>query len=513
MSMTAQVQANSTPTLSFTPVRSNLLQRKWVCGGTPGLDGECAECRKKRLQRRSTGQAEPSAVPPIVHEVLRSPGKPLDTATRALMERRFGHDFSRVQVHTDDQAARSAQAINAFAYTVGRDVVFGAGQYAPSSGVGQRLLAHELAHVVQHGQQSRLDTKLEIGAANDPLEREADQMAQRMAEMINPPAAIAASVHLNWVRSGLQRQAAPQLQLEPVHVDEFRLLIEQFRNMSAANDVTAVEAAEIETAIAEAETALVAAEEVAAAGTGLIAAAETSTVAAGALAADDVTGIGVADDVAIPFVLLGAAIMFGIGYAIGSSADEIAAVWNRAKSAVERTVQLILRAVSSAQRQPQSQSQAAPQSETQAVPSECVDKANRLSTPNCQITATLEHSGDDPLADLFCEEKTGDPCEYRVRLSSGARYDAARFDAIRGRDVYECKCWSDSLVRRAQDGEFRAQRALYEKMEQTRRHIRVTKDCGLQYRILVSSPAAAEYLRSELGSEVDVLQEDFEPCD
>src|SRR5215208_7150058 len=78
-----------------------MLQRRCACGGTPGPDGECAECRKKRLQRRSTRQAEPSAVPPIVHDVLRSPGLPLDANTRTFTEPRFGHDFSVVPAHAD----------------------------------------------------------------------------------------------------------------------------------------------------------------------------------------------------------------------------------------------------------------------------------------------------------------------------------------------------------------------------------------------------------------------------
>jgi hypothetical protein len=67
------------------------------------------------------------------------------------MEPRFGHDFSHVKVHTDTKAARSATAVNALAYTVGRDVVFGVGQYTPQTNRGRRLLAHELTHVVQQG--------------------------------------------------------------------------------------------------------------------------------------------------------------------------------------------------------------------------------------------------------------------------------------------------------------------------------------------------------------------------
>lgn len=101
------------------------------------------------LQRAAVNATFASEVPPIVHDVLRSPGQPLDAQTRAFMEPRFGHDFSNVRVHTDENAAESARAVDALAYTVGHNVVFGAGQYAPNTGVGRRLLAHELTHVAQ----------------------------------------------------------------------------------------------------------------------------------------------------------------------------------------------------------------------------------------------------------------------------------------------------------------------------------------------------------------------------
>ena len=87
--------------------------------------------------------------PPIVHEVLRSPGQPLDTTTRAFMEPRFGHDFSQVRVHRGAQASETARSLKAKAFTVGRDVAFGPGQYSPSTTEGKRLLAHELTHTLQ----------------------------------------------------------------------------------------------------------------------------------------------------------------------------------------------------------------------------------------------------------------------------------------------------------------------------------------------------------------------------
>jgi Domain of unknown function (DUF4157) len=192
MSRRSQLQAKhvSPPLPSFTPSPSVLLQRKCACGGTPGPGGECAECRKKRLglQRRATGHHAPATVPPVVREVLGSPGRPLDAQTRAFMEPRFGHDFGQVRVHTDERAAESARAVGALAYTLGRDVVFGAGRYSPGSEEGRRLVAHELAHVVQQGSQGWAQGELEVGGVDDPLEREADAAASHaLAERRSAP--------------------------------------------------------------------------------------------------------------------------------------------------------------------------------------------------------------------------------------------------------------------------------------------------------------------------------------
>jgi len=100
------------------------------------------------VQCKADGIAHTEA-PSSVHETLQSSGQPLDTSTRAFMEPRFGQDFSNVRLHTDSQAAQSAADVNARAYTVGQNIVFAKGQYAPSSGEGQHLLAHELTHTVQ----------------------------------------------------------------------------------------------------------------------------------------------------------------------------------------------------------------------------------------------------------------------------------------------------------------------------------------------------------------------------
>ncbi len=162
---------------SFTPIRGGVLQRKCGCAGG-GSTGECSECAKK-LQRRAADTSAPaeSSVPPIVHEVLRSPGAPLDRETRAFFEPRFGHDFSRVRVHTDGKAAAAAAAVNALAYTVGQSVVFGVGRYAPHTKEGQGLLAHELVHTVQQGVgPSRVDSLALDQPGAGPSEDEAERV-------------------------------------------------------------------------------------------------------------------------------------------------------------------------------------------------------------------------------------------------------------------------------------------------------------------------------------------------
>jgi hypothetical protein len=116
------------------------------------VDRAGAACTaESELQRTESGTAGEAVAPPIVHDELGAPGRPLDAAPRAFMEPRFGHDFGNVRIHDDARAAASARAVNALAYTHGSDIVFDAGRYAPDTAAGQHLLAHELAHTIQHG--------------------------------------------------------------------------------------------------------------------------------------------------------------------------------------------------------------------------------------------------------------------------------------------------------------------------------------------------------------------------
>ena len=137
------------------------------------------------VQRAAISSAPVPDVPPIVHDVLRSPGQPLDEDTCAAMEPHFGHDFSRVRVHTDVHAAESARAVRARAYTVGRDVVFGAGQYAPGTPAGQRLLTHELTHVIQRPGPTPAPTV--VAELDSPQEREAAGAEGGLAQIVRVP--------------------------------------------------------------------------------------------------------------------------------------------------------------------------------------------------------------------------------------------------------------------------------------------------------------------------------------
>lgn len=170
---------SATPAKTPSPLQGPVLQRKCACGQHTSGE-ECEECRKKKeLQRWKGTGPEPAGIPPVVHEVLRSPGQPLAPAARGLMESHFRQDFSGVRVHTGGRAEESARSVAAQAYTVGSDVVFGADRYRPETPEGQRLLAHELTHVVQQkGLPSSGD--LRIGSPGDAAEREADQAAEGM---------------------------------------------------------------------------------------------------------------------------------------------------------------------------------------------------------------------------------------------------------------------------------------------------------------------------------------------
>jgi hypothetical protein len=192
------------PSLSWTP--AGTLQRKCACGEY-SIGGQCDECKKKHsaLQRSAVGTATKSAVPPVVHEVLRSPGHALDKNIRGFMASRFGQDFSRVRVHTDSNAAQSASSVDASAYTVGEHLVFNRGQYSPNSNAGRKLIAHELTHVLQQSSGTPAGN-LYVGAPDTAHERAANDTSARMMRESDGPGGLR-PVSMPVSDGILQRQA------------------------------------------------------------------------------------------------------------------------------------------------------------------------------------------------------------------------------------------------------------------------------------------------------------------
>jgi len=183
----------------------------------------------RRLPMGSVAKLGRSAAPDVVATALSAPGDKLSDSTRAVMERRFGHDFSRVRVHCDPIAAESANAVGARAYSVGDHVVFATGQYDTSSRAGQFLLAHELAHTIQaRGSNPSTSTLRRGPAAAKPQSPNIDQIAQAIGPALGGPyadyAAYAASmIPGNFlghpIARGVKKEFLAKLQLAETVID------------------------------------------------------------------------------------------------------------------------------------------------------------------------------------------------------------------------------------------------------------------------------------------------------
>lgn len=110
---------------------------------------QCAKEEEEKIQRKTDHPSLSTEVPESVYEAIKSPSRPMEEGTRTFMESRFGYDLGNVKIHTGNIAAKSAQDVNALAYTSGNSIVFNQGQYTPHTESGKKLLAHELTHVIQ----------------------------------------------------------------------------------------------------------------------------------------------------------------------------------------------------------------------------------------------------------------------------------------------------------------------------------------------------------------------------
>jgi hypothetical protein len=166
-------------------------------------------------------EEEPS---PVLDVVGSGGGQPLDRETRAEMETSLGHDFSDVRVHTGGGASESAKSVQAQAYTVGNDVVFGGDNYSPGTASGKRMLAHELTHVVQqHGgpvDGTPAAGGVSVSDPSDRFEQAAEQSADRvMAGATSDTASTGAAVQ-RQDEEEIPPEAAVQRQENPEEEQE-----------------------------------------------------------------------------------------------------------------------------------------------------------------------------------------------------------------------------------------------------------------------------------------------------
>ncbi len=156
-SMVSRAALGAVPVSTSDGKKKRVQRQCATCGAKSPSSGECPECKKKKqglggtLQRLSP-QGDSAAgmpAPPIVSQVLSSPGSPLADSTRSFFEPRLGTDLSQIRVHTDSLASESARQVQARAYTVGNHIAFAAGEAHFGTTAGQTLLAHELTHTLQ----------------------------------------------------------------------------------------------------------------------------------------------------------------------------------------------------------------------------------------------------------------------------------------------------------------------------------------------------------------------------
>lgn len=177
-------------------------------GHSDTIHRKCSACEHEdddemTVQRKalSSGGEVTSQSPDHVLNVISSGGRALDLQTRNFFEPRMGYDLSAVKLHTGDAAAESARRLNAQAYTIGRDIVFGGGEYRPDSEPGRHLLAHELAHVTQQNS-NKLHRRLKVNAADSDDPTTAISMIEPMVTQLCPDFETDATTGVVRPRSG-----------------------------------------------------------------------------------------------------------------------------------------------------------------------------------------------------------------------------------------------------------------------------------------------------------------------
>lgn len=541
-------------------------------GGPPSASGKGSAAvrhhervRPEALQGYGRGQAtfERRTSPPVVDEVLAQSGRPLDSATRAFFEAGLGLDLGHVRIHDDALAAASARAVGARAYTVGSHIAF-SDKLNGARGRDHRLLAHELVHVVQQTGQAaahvaRQQAPPTPSGASAVLARAADTIAEHRRRAL---AAVDRSglraVDIARIRRNLATcstgeeklrrvaqagdDAASAAVLAVFTSDGMRKVIPRLTRVSPVPQAVAVN---------EIDDGKLAAYRVGGPDVYRPVEREAERVAALlvqgnvprereqinavlhryldpqaaqqieqtlAPAAPAIVGGAAATAAAIVTAplwvwVVAAVVVVAIVVAVGIW------VYSDDDASESPDPQMARQPVSRPQPKQEVASHPVPQPRT--IPRECVEQAERLSNRGCGRFEAKVMGSDlrNPQADEYCHDITGNDCEFWLYPAVGGRA-LAKFDGIRGGDVIECKCGYDSIIRDLDSTNDYKRRIANNKLfgedgliKQILSHLRYTRDCGLQYRIIVSSEALADFIRDTIGSQVDVIVQPSELCD
>ena len=539
-------------------------------GGTRKLQRKCAECEEeeeKKLQRRanSAGALAGQPAPDAVHQVLAQPGRPLDRESRAYFEPRLGIDLGGVRVHDDSDAVQSSRMVGARAYTVGNHIAF-ADRVDPQSQGGMRLLAHELAHVVQQSNGGpKAVSRDDAPAAPAPTGGSAPSGASAaLTSAVDRIAQYRSKATSKLANSGLAPEDAAKISrnLATCEASEQQLrgVAQAGNDTQSANVLAAFTMAGMRqvfpnlTRVQPKPAAVATTETPDAGGAGVMTyngifstpiereaeRVANELVPSGSFSRTETGRSGVlrrlldgadAQQTEQAIQQAGPAIVAGTGAAVAAAATAPLWVWIAVAVVVVAVVVGVAIWIytdsdsgpeakgpqNQPKDQPKTETDTPPQTKTDTVPKECVDQAAQLSKRGCgQFEArVMKPDPRNPQADVYCHDITGSPCEFW--LDPKGAVAKAKFDGIAGNDVIECKCGYDKFLDDLNsDDNFRQRRArtvLDGLISQALSHLRYTDDCGLNYIMYVSSKRLEAWLQDQLGPQIKVVTASSEECD
>ncbi|MER5384406.1 DUF4157 domain-containing protein [Streptomyces sp. NPDC002688] len=486
-------------------------------------------------------------------------GARLEPDVRAVMEASLGADFSSVRVHTGQTAQESAQLLHATAYTVGRDVAFARGTFAPRSAAGQELLAHELAHVVQNGAGTgpvgRSVGSLSVSEPTDATEREAREAARAVASgrtfrvtrsaaaqevarcggTTHPGCPCAEDESPLFVQRQVMAPPRPPVMAPPrPAVPEYEDLYTDVPVPEPGKDIvprTGERYAHHDPALGELLDMLEAEGKREAA----VAGAEVpqATLERGGRPPDFITVAGrgaiATESGTVRHVIYLFHILDAIEYDVAQATteEELEAIAGTYFPTMRQRIGKAPRPIQQKKgrldiRRIHIAPDLDPGGEKRSKGFHDAVKKKGVRAPKRVRAAEYERNGciframsgawgRDPVATFYCQEVTH--TENEVRVMSPEYPEGVVFDALVGDTAYECKCGYTSYVRNFGSKAWWAEWGRDKMDEQMMRHQRVTQQCGLQYRYMVSNKELASLLRDRWGFGVTVLHMPSDLCD